>query len=247
MEEKVSLRELIGTLRKHLKLMLFITFMAALTSGIISYFVLTPVYQASTQLLINQANAEKQIYSPVEVQANLQLINTYNVIIKSPVILEKAVGHLKLDLTAEQLNDKITVQSEQDSQVVNVFVRDTNPKRAASIANEVAAVFQTEIVKIMNVDNVSILAKANVPEKKKPVKPRPLLNIAITIMLGLMTGAGAAFLREYLDNTIKDEQDVERLLDLPMLGSVAVITVKEGASTGLEENKTAFGGETIGS
>ncbi|KAB7707386.1 capsular biosynthesis protein [Bacillus aerolatus] len=247
MEETISLRELTSTLRKHLRLILFITFSAALISGIISYFVLTPVYQTSTQLLVNQAKTEQQLYNPTEVQTNLQLINTYNVIMKSPAILEKVVDNLKLDGTAKELNGKITVQSEKDSQVVNVSVQDTDPERAAAIANEVATVFQKEIVNIMNVDNVSILAKAEAAEGMSPVKPQPLLNIAIALVVGLMAGVGLVFLLEYLDNTVKTEQDVERLLDLPMLGSVTTITAQDGKTTRSRAKKTAYRGETIGS
>lgn len=243
MDETITLHDLIGMLRKHLKLLLFIAFASALASGVISYFVLKPVYESSTQLLINQTKTDQQLYNPMEVQANLQLINTYNVIIKSPVILEKVADNLKLKLTVKKLSNKITVQNERDSQVVNVSVEDSDPKQAAAIANEIAAVFQEEIVNIMNVDNVSILAKAEVTKGITPVKPQPLLNILIAFIVGLMAGIGVAFLREYLDNTIKTEQDVERLLGLPVLGSVATITAQEEEIAMLQTNNTASGGE----
>jgi capsular polysaccharide biosynthesis protein len=196
---------------------------AGLVSGIISYFVLTPIYQASTQILVNQAKSEQSVYSPSEVQTNLQLINTYNVIIKSPAILDKVAEDLKLDMTAAQLNGKITVGSEKDSQVVNISVQDSDPNMAAKIANKIAEVFQTEIVKIMNVDNVSVLAKATVAENQSPIKPQPVLNVAIAIVVGLMASVGLAFLLEYFDSTIKNEQDIEKILGLPILGVIAQI------------------------
>ena len=149
-------------------------------------FFLTPIYQASTQILVNQEKSEQSFYSPSEVQTNLQLINTYNVIIKSPAILDKVIVQLGLDMTAEQLNGKITVGSEKDSQVVNVSVQDPDPNMAAKIANKTAEVFQNEIANIMNVDNVSILAQANVAENQAPIKPQPVLNVAIAIVVGLM-------------------------------------------------------------
>lgn len=248
MEETISLKELAETLRKRLRLIMLITIAAALISGLISYFVLTPIYQSSTQLLVNQAKTEQQMYNPAEVQTNLQLISTYNVIMKSPAILEKVAQNLDLDVTSEQLSSKITVASEQDSQVVNITVEDKDPGLAADIANETARVFQEEIVKIMNVDNVSILAPAETGENPSPVKPQPLLNIAIAIVVGLMAGVGLAFLLEYLDNTIKSEQDVEKLLGLPVLGGVTTIAAAAGRpakKTPIE--KKAVRGEGIGS
>jgi capsular polysaccharide biosynthesis protein len=223
MEETISLKELLETLKKRLVMIILITMTAGLVSGIISYFVLTPIYQASTQILVNQAKSEQSVYSPSEVQTNLQLINTYNVIIKSPAILDKVAADLKLDMTAVQLNGKITVASEKDSQVVNISVQDSDPNMAAKIANKIAEVFQTEIVKIMNVDNVSVLAKATVAENQSPIKPQPVMNVAIAIVVGLMASVGLAFLLEYFDSTIKNEQDIEKILGLPILGVIAQI------------------------
>ncbi|WP_254636363.1 Wzz/FepE/Etk N-terminal domain-containing protein, partial [Bacillus sp. GbtcB15] len=82
-----SLKELFLTLKKRLSLIIIITAIATATSGIVSYFLLTPIYQSSTQILVNQSKDEQQVYNAGEVQTNLQLINTYNVIIKSPAIL----------------------------------------------------------------------------------------------------------------------------------------------------------------
>ncbi|EMT45984.1 YveK family protein [Anoxybacillus flavithermus] len=246
MEETISLRELFQTLRKRMWLIVAITVIATMTSGIVSYFVLTPIYQASTQLLVNQAKNEQPIYNISEIQTNLQLINTYNVIMKSPAILDVVKEELDLNMPVEELNKKINVTSEKDSQVVNVTVEDADPYMAADIANTVASVFQREIVKIMNVDNVNILAKAEVKEQPVPVKPKPLLNMAIAFVVGMMTGVGLAFLLEYLDNTIKNEQDVEKLLQLPVLGSVTTI-VEEGNNAHVLHAKKEMRGETVGS
>ncbi len=153
------------------------------------------------------------------------MINTYSVIIKSPAILEKVIDELDLNQSVEQLSEKITINSQENSQVFSLTVQDSNPSQAVQIANTVSETFQKEIKDIMNVDNVSVLAKAEIKDNPTPVKPNPLLNIAIAVVVGLMAGIGLAFLLEYMDNTIKDEDDIERLLELPILGSIQKITV----------------------
>lgn len=245
MEETISLKELMQTLRKRLNLILVVTLIAVLISGIISFFFLTPIYQASTQILVNQTKNDQASYNVGEVQTNLQLINTYNVIIKSPAILELVSKELDLNMAASELNGKINVQSEQNSQVVNITVQDPDAKKAADIANKTAEVFQREIVDLMKVDNVSILAKASIVENQSPIKPKPLLNIAIALIVGLMAGVGLAFLIEYLDNTIKTEQDVEKVLGMPVLGVIATISdTKERASR--QESNSRMRGESHG-
>ncbi|MBD8134909.1 capsular biosynthesis protein [Bacillus sp. CFBP 13597] len=223
MEETISIKDIFKTLKKRWKLILLLTLIAALVSGTISYFLLTPIYQSSTQILVNQKQSENQLDS-TQIRSNIDMINTYSVIIKSPAILEKVIDELELDQSVDQLSQKITINSQENSQVFSLTVQDSNSAKAVEIANTVSSIFQEDIKDIMKVDNVSILAKAEVKENPTPVKPNPFLNIAIAVVVGLMAGIGLAFLLEYLDNTIKDEDDIERLLDLPLLGSIQKIS-----------------------
>lgn len=242
MEETINLRDLMQTLKKRISLIILITLTAVLVSGGVSFFLLTPVYESSTQLLVNQSKSDQSAYNnPGQIQTNLQLINTYKEIITSPVILDKVSKELNMNTSDIQSN--MTVSNQNDSQVVKLVVQDTDPAKAAEIANETADVFQKDIPEIMNVDNVTILTKAEVGEKLSPVKPKPLLNIAIAAIVGLMIGVGISFLLDFLDNTIKTEQEVEKVLGVPVLGSVARIgdTKAEKKSRSTEER-----GERIG-
>ncbi|MED4207254.1 YveK family protein [Neobacillus mesonae] len=249
MEETISLKELFETLKKRLMLIVSITLVAAIISGIVSFFVLTPIYQASTLILVNQSKSEQSIYNPGEVQTNLALINTYSGIIKSPPVLEIVAKDLNLNMTAEQLASKITVSSDNGSQLLNLSVQDPSPKTAAVISNKTAEVFQKKIVSFMSINNVHIISPAKVADNPSPIKPQPLLNIAIAIVVGLMAGVGIAFLLEYLDNTIKNELDIEKELGLPILGVIAPIEDQklEELSRRREARNTTVRGETHGS
>ncbi|MGG1573173.1 YveK family protein [Fictibacillus sp. NRS-1165] len=227
MEETISLKEIFLTLKKRWKLIVLFTVLATVISGLISFYVLTPVYEASSQILVNQKRA-KQTVDYNQVQSNVELINTYSVIIKSPAILEKVKSQLDLPQSVNELDQKITVNSQENSQVFSLTVQDTSAAQAANIANTLAETFQKEIKNIMNVDNVTVLSKAAVKEHPTPVKPRPLLNIAIALVFGLMAGVGLAFLLEYLDNTLKTEQEIETLLELPVLASIPKIDFAHG-------------------
>jgi capsular polysaccharide biosynthesis protein len=246
MEETISLRELFYTLRKRIWLIISITVIATLLSGIYSFYLATPIYSSSTQLLVNKEKNDQPMYNIGEIQTNLQLINTYNVIIKSPAILDLVAKELDLGQTSDELNEMITVGSEKDSQVLNITVQNPDPAVATDIANTTAKVFQNEIVKIMSVDNVSILAKAKTKENPSPIKPQPVLNIAIALVVGLMLGVGLSFLLEYLDNTIKNEMDVEKVLGLPVLGAIHTIGEKEKFKTSYGQNQSDVRGESVG-
>lgn len=227
MEETISLQEIFQTLRKRIFLIFSITFLAASLSGVLSYFYITPIYETSAQLLINQESTE-QMVGVGDIETNLQLINTYNEIIKSPVILDLVKVELALEkMTMTELIKKISVSSKGDSQVVTITVQDPDQFIARDIANSTASIFKREITDLMNINNVTILTKATASEGQVPVKPQSLLNVAIAVVVGLMFGIGLAFLLEYLDNTIKSEQDIEKLLSLSVIGSISSMEKKE--------------------
>ncbi len=223
MEETISIQDLLKVLRKRWGIIAIITIIAVAISAFVSFVLLTPQYQATTQILVNKESKNTQMQFQ-DTQTDLQLINTYNVIIKSPAILNQVIYDLDLNMKASALNGKLTVSNEQNSKVMTVVVTDPDPKKAVDIANDVAKVFEREVKNMMKVDNVKILMPADLSDSLNPVKPNPKLNMAIALVIGLMLGVGLVFLLEYLDTRYKSEKEVEETLELPVLGVIGIIS-----------------------
>ncbi|WP_214824772.1 YveK family protein [Exiguobacterium sp. s28] len=219
-EETISLGELFSILKRSKWLIASLAIIAALIAFLLSSFVISPTYEASTQVLVAPKETQNNMIDSSQVQSSVALVNTYRVIIQSPAILEPVQQNVIG--APENISNLITVNSEQSSQVINIKVQHTNPVLAADIANEISTVFAEEVSELMSgVDNVKVLSDASVP--MSPVKPNILLNTAIATVLGLMIGVAIAFLKVVLDRRIKTEQDVENILELPVLGSIPVI------------------------
>ncbi|MGG0657179.1 YveK family protein [Rummeliibacillus pycnus] len=238
MEATIKLSDLLKILKGHAFLIIAITAVSIGIAVIISYFVLTPIYTADTQILVNQKYEKSDQYvASSQIDADLQLINTYNVVIKSPVILSKVIEQLDLDTTPDKLTDQITVLNTSDSQVLTIQIEDTKASRAVEISNTLAEVFKKEIPALMKVDNINILSYAKLSENPIPTKPNKLLNMMIAAVIGLMIGIGIAILIETFDTRIRSEQEIEEILGLPIIGLVSPIIEKKTILFGKTSNK----------
>ena len=224
MEETIGAKELLKMLRKYMFLFILLGIVGAGISGAVTHFFVTPLYRTSTQLVVGRPNAEHGI-SSTEISGNIQLINTFNQIIVSPRILNQVIDTLGLEESAEQLKGRLDARNASNSQVMVLTVLYENPKLARDIANLTAEVFSEEIADIMNFDNVIVLAPALIPTS--PVSPNITMNIVLGFTAGVMTGIMLAFLFVFLDQTVKTEDELVALTDLPVLGSIQIITAKD--------------------
>ncbi|MDX6153982.1 YveK family protein [Marinococcus sp. PL1-022] len=227
MEETINVHQIFRTIKKRLGIIIGTILVALSLSALATFFLITPQYEASTQVLVNQAQNNEDAITSQELESNREFINTYGVIITSPAILELVIEEMEEPISVGELRNKINVSAEQDSQVANITVEDSDPEQAVALVNALTETFEEEIPGIMEVDNVSILSQAQIENSDSPTSPQPILNLIISIFIGLMAGIGLAFILEYMDKSIKNEQDVEKELALPILGVVPFMSKEE--------------------
>lgn len=224
MEEEISLVELFDILKKRMAWIINATLLGVLLAAIYTFFIAVPEYSSTTQLLVNRTQ-QSEVIQQSDINTNVQLINTYKDILKSPVVLDEVRDDLNLELSHSALSNKISISTQDNSQVFNIQVTDGNPYDAALIANTTASVFQEKLPDIMNVDNVSVISEG-VPNEN-PISPNNVLNLAIGLVLGAMIGIGLAFLFEFMDNTVKDEKFIVEELGWTNLGRISEMTPEE--------------------
>jgi capsular exopolysaccharide synthesis family protein len=144
-------------------------------------------------------------------------------------VLETVIGRLKLAETPDALAKEVTVTPIKDTQLIQLSVEQTDPARAALIANSVAETFIAQVKALTAAGlqgdvRVAIVEAAQVPEK--PVERRRLY-MTIGALASAMLAVGAAFLVEGLDDTIKTPHDVRRALGLNTLGAIGRLGKKE--------------------
>jgi len=229
-EQTISVMQIMGILRKRLRLIIITTLVVTLAAAFVTFFVMTPKYTATTELLVNRKlSADMQGAALQQTQADVQMISTYKDIITSPTVLKKVSKTVNnypgYPGSVDDLKSAISISNEQNSQVFSVTVKTTDANTSAEIANRVAKVFKKQVVKMMSVHNVSIVSKAT--SNYKPVSPRKKLNILAGFVIGLILGIGFAFIRELSDKTVTDESFLTDDLGLTSLGVVSEIDTKD--------------------
>ncbi len=232
----MELKEYIQIIIRRIWIPIALTLVFTITSAFVSYYVLEEVYQASTTLYIVN-KAEKNVLTYYSFQVSNELVNDYRELIKSRRITSLVIDKMGLTgVSPSAVATKINVNFKAETRVIVVTVEDKSPKFAMDIANTVAEVFMEEVVELLNVENVQVIDKAILPGA--PAKPNKQMNIAIAGFLGIMMGLGIIFLLEYFNNTIKTPEDVQKHLNLPLIGVIPLFSNSEGKDG---KKKTIFG------
>ena len=95
-EQTIDLRGIFKIIRKRLGLILFSALIVTILGSIYTFFIASPVYTASTQLVVKLPNSDNSAAYAGQVTGNIQMANTINQVIVSPVILDKVQSNLNL-------------------------------------------------------------------------------------------------------------------------------------------------------
>jgi capsular polysaccharide biosynthesis protein len=240
---ELTFRDYLRLLRKRIWLIAAIAAAATGIAAYVGYCVIKPVYAASAKLIVSEAGApEPSGLNSDAIRSNILLVSTYKEIIKSPAILDKVIAQNPgFALTEEELMRAVDVSSVNDTQVINVTVEDASAERAAAIVNGITATFKSQVPQIMKVDNVTILNQAKADPRQQPVKPRPLLYVVMAFVVSLMAGAGLALLLETLNDKFTAEEELERYLQLPALGTIPKLRRSHYRRTKPEKSMSKLG------
>lgn len=223
----MELKEYVRIIKKRLWFIVLCVVLSTVTTAVYSYYNHKPIYHAHTKLIVNKTVEQEQLGKEQmdfgAIAINIRLIETYKEIIKTPAIMDKVVQRYPdLQVTSDQLIQAINVSALNNTQVMSISTVDLSYERAAKIVNAVSEVFKAEIPKIMKVDNVAVLTLAKTNEKPRPIDYKTNQYIIISFAVSLMFALGIVFLLEFLDDTVKSEEDIEAVLGLPTLSLIPV-------------------------
>lgn len=217
-EQVISISEIFEALKKRWILIVSITLVATLISGILSFFVIKPTYEASTKVFVGKEESSLEGYNTNDIQMYQKLLQTYAETIKTNEVIQAAINNTNADLSVKDVKDSLTVTPISDTQILQIKYKNNDPEVAKSILENITNEFVILSKELVPNGNVRVIEAVQLPED--PVAPNKKMNIAIAFLLGLMVSVGLVFLLEYLDNTFKTKENLERELNIPVLGLI---------------------------
>ena len=222
-EETIDLLELFGMLWQHIFQILICTVVGAAVAFGVTKFLMVPQYESSAMMIVNTRQDANANVTSDQINSATKLVETYSIIVKSDTVLSRVIEDLGLNLNYGELKDKVTVKSVNSTQVMQISVQDADPAAAQIICQKITQVCPDLIKDAVEAGSVKLISAASTPAQ--PVSPNTLKNTAVGAMLGLVACAGVLVLRMLLNNKINNDADVQKYLDLPVLG---VIPAYEG-------------------
>ena len=222
----------------------------ALGVGLATHFLIKKKYTAHTTMYVFTTAEQNQTgsISSSELAAADNLIKTYQVIVKSNSVLdvvserfmEEHPEYNERKITSSSLSGYTSVSVPNGTKLIQIDVTTENPVLSANIANTFAKYVPDQIVRITKAGGVEIVDYATVP--RSPSSPNLTRNIVIGFAAGFIIAAVFFLLRAYLDTTIYTSEEVQKVSNCPVIGTVPMIVI---SSDEIDTWEVALGEEIV--
>jgi capsular polysaccharide biosynthesis protein len=214
--DEIDLMELFFEILDHWKMVLLSAILVAAMAFLYSKYLITPLYESTSQLYV--LSKSTSITSLADIQMGSNLTNDYMVVVNGRPIIDQVIENLGLDETYDTLVGKITLNNPTDSRILEITVKDPDPQRAKLIADEMAEVSSAFISEKMDQDPPSIIQYGYADGDK--VSPSIRKNTMLGALVGAFLAIAFVVVIFLLNDTIMDQEDVEKKIGINLLGTV---------------------------
>jgi len=232
----MDLQQYLQTFRKYWRSILTVL-AACVGAALVFTFLQTPKYSSTSSALIAvDTAASAGELSSGALYAERQ-VSSFVALADSALVLDPVIDELGLNVTPQTLRSRVSVSAPAGTSIVDVTVTDANAERAAKIANAITESLRNVTSDVVPTgpdgeEIVTVTVVEPATESSRPVSPRPVVNIALGLIAGVVIGLGQALVRRLLDSRIRTRDDLEELTDVPVLASVVHHTGSDRAKDG---------------
>lgn len=232
--EELDLKELLQIFwEKKLQIILIIAIFAVV--GIIYTLTLvTPKYAAKTSLLLatnsSSVNTGSSSITTTDITLNSKLVSTYSKLVKSDKVIRNVISNLSLNMDENDLKNSVSVTATEDTEFIEISVKNEDPVLATKIANEMSKVFIENVKEFYKVENVHVVDAAEVPQS--PYNVNHIKDVIIFAFVGAVIAVLYVLVSNMLDTTIKSEDDIEKIFKQTVLATMPLYDGTDGKKGG---------------
>jgi capsular polysaccharide biosynthesis protein len=216
--------------------------LCAIVMGGIAYFYtaffVTPSYRAEVSIYVSSAGEASE--GGESAYSFKELAPTYANIVQSNRVLAQVAAELDEGLSVNDIRSMVTAGSLDDAGVFEIYVDNADPVLASKLANIIANEAQDEIPEILAGSSLDVIDYADVPQT--PTSPNIWLNVLIGACVGLLLALIFVLHQALQDKTISEDDDLEDMLGLPVLGVIPKFSVSHKGGYYEDDNSNNGGG-----
>ena len=243
-EMEVDIGRVIRTVLNRIWLVMLITVLGGVIAVAITYFLITPQYQASAKFYVNNNSRlpgdSASSLTSGDLSTSRNLVDSYMVILNTKETILDVIDYAKSDLDYEDVKGMIEARAVNETEIFEVTITSPNPKEALQLADAISKVLPERISTIIDGTSAKVVETAALPSR--PSSPSYPMNIAIGALLGFTLIAAIIVLREVFDVTIRNEEDVNQCCKHPILAAVPDMTAPSKGGSYYEKSSKKKGG-----
>lgn len=220
-DDEIDIMRLLGAIKKHAKIILIISILAALLTMAYLVFFVTPMYRSDFTIYVNnRADPSDQVaVSSSDISASRSLASTYSEIITGRTVLLEAAGRCGLSaLPYKTLLNLVEVKTSSTSELITVYVQGTSPENSLYFARAIGQSASAQINSIVDGSSMRIVDEPVLPDGK--YSPHYIRSCVIAFVAAAFLLCVLFAILEMLDDTVKDDKTLEDRTGIPVLGMI---------------------------
>lgn len=175
------------------------------------------LYKSETVLMVSSGMNNINL-DDSDITLNQKLVLTYSEVAKSRSILRRIIKKYDLNVSIQSLSKSISISPVKTTELIKISYINKDPLLSAVVLNEFSKEFMNKITEVMSIRNIKVVEKADVPTNYLPKKK--IIIIFLFSFIGLFIGFFIAFISEVLFRKLKNPEEIEKILDAPMIGVI---------------------------
>lgn len=215
-ENTLNIEELFHAIKKRFKLIAIITLGFTLLGFLVANYGMETKYKVTAKIFAGKTEEVQAYYSASEIKDYKELLNTYVEIINTEDFLNKTLSSYGIGVSSGDVKSNLSFNQLSSSPILEISYTSTNQAEAMAIVSAISNEFGTEVQSLILNTHIRVIEEA----KSTTIVPNKAKTILIAFMAGLIFALGIVFIMDYLDKSVSNKDQLEKILNMPVIGEI---------------------------